>query len=184
MKEKSIVEIGICFIVLCLMLSSCGTGYKVTTINDTNRGFKIYRMKGNFLPNPEAVKPYGNIQIDADFYDGGGPKANYAGLVVICLVPNGLQIQEDSSLTITIDNTTTILSSNKPDYKVEEVEMQRKKYLLERAWFQATEDLICALGQAQTVEYSLKGKNKILKGILSKENIERFDSFCKEFVKE
>ncbi len=170
-------------IMFCLIFSSCGGGYEVTTINDANRGFTIHRMKGNFLPDPDFTKPYGNIQIDADFYNGNGTKTNYSGLVVICLAPQGVRIQEDSSLTVIIDGTSTVLSSNKSDYQVEEIEMARTKYLHERAWFRVDTELICSLGSATSVQYSLKGEQKVFVGTLSKENIERFKTFCSEFIK-
>jgi len=172
------------FLIL-IFLSACGVGYQTVTHDDADGCHIVHRTQLNkVFAERNDLGMYGQISIDGEFYE---PKmltdAEHSTLVISSITFPGHQIQTDSSFVLTIDDKSYIFSSMHSQYKSELVDMARSPYLLESAKYEVDKNIFRLLGNAKSISYILKGKERILNGTMSTINISRFNMFYEEHVR-
>ncbi len=171
------------FVITIFLFYSCGTGYKILTHSDNEGCHIVHRMKSNNASaEKQSLGMYGQIWIDGEVYKSTGVEPSYYSLTVSCLTTPGLSIQNDSSLTISFKDLNKVLSGMSSRYKSEEVKMAGSIYLLEKCTFQIDKELLKKIGDSNSVNFSLKGKDRILNGKIPKTSIKRFKVFYYDYV--
>jgi hypothetical protein len=177
-------SINILFCLLCLIFFSCGSSYEVIVQNDEDGCHVIHRMQSNNASaDQRSLGMYGQIWVEGETFKSTGTEPSYYSLKVSCLITPGLNIQNDSSLTINIDNSQQTFSGMPTRYYSKEVGMAGSVYLLEKCTFQVQKELLFRIGSSHSVSFSLKGKDRMLNGTLPDISKKRFKLFYEEHVK-
>jgi len=167
--------------VLIILLTSCA-GYRVETLYDVEPYEKIHRMKGNFIPvDKKYLGPYGNMAISGEIRSKNNLENDY-GLIVACLIINGLYIREQNSLILNIDGEQFQFNRRSQPYAIREVKMKWQKYILEYAFYDINQGILERLSKANEVSFNIKGKTNTIQSNLSVQNLQNFKTFYQEYV--
>lgn len=161
-----------------------GLGYKVLIWNDKeNPNFTNYQMRGNFITKLSgSIGSGGNIDLAADALISSEGNDNLYSLILKCNVENGLFVKLEDSLTLVVDNESFTYDLEPNLSNTQDFNNFGEYYLIEVHRFLVNRDFVKLLANSSKVEIIIQGKEKVIRGFLSKKNIRRFNEFYHNYI--
>ena len=179
-----IVKQIVFIIFLLILLSSCAS-YKVIESMTQNEDYKIFSMRGNsVLYDTKQLGHYSQLSIGGEILISTRGLENEYFIYWNGLIKNGLNLNKDIPFILIADGVSYEFSDIVDyNFNPEKIKMQHAFYYLEYARYRVTQETLQKISNAKEIEYVLQGRKKKIEGQFTLENLERFNSFFRNYNK-